>query len=400
MKTKQSLSPQKRLTMTFHLQKALRLLQMSQVELKMFLQEELEKNPFLEEIAPPISNISLEEIPYQESIYSKIITQITENFSEKSDQEIAKILLEHLNEKGFLSISLEEIQNEHSIALEKITSILNTMQTFHPPGIFARNLQESLLLQLKALKMENTSAYHIAKHFFSDLLHGRYKKIQKESNIDHVKEAIHILSKLRLHPMEEESLSHPVIEDFTLTQENEHWDYFLNESILPKISLQTHFETIELKTPEEKELVQHWTDSAKWLLRSLKKRRQLLMKIVFYILKYQIGYLLGNDPLKPLTLQEAASHLQVHESTVSRAISHKYIKTPKGLISIRSLFTLFPSTQTAKQVLEEIIRQENKEKPFKDQDLVIELQKKGIQIARRTVAKYRKELKIQPMALR
>lgn len=382
--------------MSFQLQKALHILQLSQMELKQFIQEELEKNPLLEEISSPQSNHSFAEIPHKESLYAKILRQIKESFEEESDQKIAQILLEHLDEKGFISLPLEEIKNFHHLSMDQITSVLNVLQTIHPPGVFARNLQESLLLQLKAQGNTNTEAFHIVENYFSDLIHGRYKKIQNKSKINNFRETIDILAKLRLRPIEDfsdEIVPH-VTPDFTIHQIENNWSCSLNEEDLPKLEIRTDYESLKLISSDEKETLSCWTQSAKWLLRSLKTRRQILTKIVFYVLKYQINYLLGDGHLKKLSLQEVAKHLNLHESTVSRAISHKYVKTARGTLLIRSLFTASVTARSAKQILEEIISQENKKSPLTDSNLSEELQKRGLSISRRTVAKYRKELKI------
>jgi RNA polymerase sigma-54 factor len=140
--------------------------------------------------------------------------------------------------------------------------------------------------------------------------------------------------------------------------------------------------------------------SGKWLLRSLKRRKKILLDIGAFLVRTQAEYLNGQGPLQPLTLQQLSSHLGLHESTLSRAFAGKYAETPRGFISLRSLVSASPETETAKAALQQLIAHEDKTKPLSDAEITFHLHKIGIKLSRRTIAKYRKALKISPASIR
>lgn len=375
---------------------SLKLLQMSQIQLNQLVQEEIEKNPLLEEVSSTIASYTFPECRSEETLYACLTQQIQESFAFEREKEIAHIFLNTLDEKGFLSSSFAEICYQHALCPQKAKRVLETLQTFHPPGIFAASLQEALLLQLKSQGNSNTEAFQIVEHHFSELITKQYKIIQKKLQIKDFKKAIHLLSKLRFRPAEC-FINEPtpaIYPDFILHADEEEWSLSLNEAHFPHLALRSEYKSLSLDTLEEKRVFQEWLSSAKWLIYALKKRRSLLLKIVFFILKRQKNYLLEDKPLKPLKLQDAAKQLQLHLSTISRAILDKYIETPRGIIPIRSLFTISEEKDTLLDLLKQIISEEDKNTPLTDEQIANNLKDKGVLIARRTVAKYRKTLKI------
>lgn len=379
---------QRRLAMTFRMQQALAILQMPQIELSEFIQEEIDKNPLLEEVKKTKSHFIDCEVPSTHSVYENLTLQIRDNFSEKHDLLIAKRFLENLDEKGFLSIPL------HTIAEENVLAI---MQTFEPPGIFARNLQESFLLQLKAQGRENTDIYTLVQDHFNDLLHGRYALLKKKCESIDLADAIQKLAMLRMRPLDcfKNEISNPIVVDLTIRMTETGWIVGTNDEDLPKFHLHTRYDSIIPNSAAEQDTIRIWRSQGKWLLNALSRRREMLLQIGTCLIRHQNQYLEQKGEIAPLTNQELALQLSVHESTISRAIAGKYVETPRGIIPLKSLLIAKPETKQAKDILQELIDQENKKIPLTDDDLAMELKKRGYLVARRTVSKYRKELKIQ-----
>lgn len=393
-------SPERRLIMTFALRQALEILQMPQQELALWIKGEAERNPLLElEASSERSKFSLQEdiqIASSETLFERLIRQTRENFFLLSDRLIAEKILGHLNEKGFLETSLEEIAKECKKTVSEIEAVLSVLQTFDPPGICARNLQESLLLQLKALGKEKTPAYRLIQICFEDLLHSRFSNIKKKLKLSNLSEILELLARLHFRPADRfvNETVPLAVPDFYLEKNEGKWTIGLDESELPKIHLASQYLSLDPDSPEEKESLRLLKASAKWVLRSLNRRKKLLLQIASVLFRKQIAFLDQSGPLAPLSLKEISQQLQIHESTLSRALSGKFAQTPRGCISLRSLISSFPETRTAKQLLEHLIGNEDKQNPWTDEQLAQELGKNGFAIARRTIAKYRKQLKV------
>lgn len=392
-----STSPERRLAMTFRMQQALAILQMPQIELSQLIQEEIDKNPILEETGLGKKIVPSQEISSPDSLSENLLHQIRENFSDRQTQQIAKKLLEYLDEKGFLSSPPEEIAQHLDQPISRIEMILSTMQTFAPSGIFARNLQESLLNQLKAMGSENTPAFYLTRDYFHDLLHGRYSAIKKKAGEIDLAEAIQKLALLQLRPLDafKREISVTVVPDLIIRRTEKGWTIGLNDEDLPKFQIHTKYESIQSDSKEEQETLRLWLSQGKWLLSCLNRRRKMLMQIGAYLIRYQANFLAQKGNLKPITCHDLALELQLHESTISRALSEKTIETPRGIIPLKSLLTPAPERREAKEILQELIAQENKMSPMTDDELSIELEKRGYKTARRTVSKYRNELKIR-----
>src|SRR5579872_3690571 len=208
------IAPEQRLIMTFALRQALEVLQMPQLELAAWLKDEIERNPLLE-IDPkkgPSSKFRFEEdiqIPSAISLQENLMRQVRENFSSVEDRTLAEQLLGHLDEKGFLACEVQNPETERMIRI---------LQTFDPPGICARNLQESLLLQLRSLGKEHSAAFQIIDRYFDDLLHSRFVKIKKNLGTSDLSESIKILSRLYFRPLDQmkEERAPPVLPDIHL----------------------------------------------------------------------------------------------------------------------------------------------------------------------------------------
>ncbi len=394
MRQNLQVAPQKSLVMTFQMQQALSILQMPQAELAQFLREEIDKNPLLEEISRSKSPTFDRDIPASFSIYDHLEAQIKESFPEKKDERIAKKLLENLDEKGFLSVSLETIDE----SLPKLEEVLKILQTFDPPGVFAKNLQEGLLIQLRDQGKKNTPAYTLVQDHYLDLLHGRYSLLKKKCSSTDLAQAIEKLSHLQMRPLEslKQETARPITPDIFIRKTDTGWEVGALEDELPQVVLSEQYEGVTPATDDEKKTLQLWGSQGKGLLNSLSRRKEILLQIGAKIVRRQSQYLAQKGPLASLTIEELKQELGLHESTLSRALSGKYAETPRGLLLLKSLITASPKKREAKEVLQQIVREEDKTRPLSDDALTTELEKRGHPVARRTVSKYRKELKISP----
>lgn len=384
------MAPERRLIMTFALRQALEILQMPQQELGQWLLNEIEKNPLLELKSASSGKRFEIDVASPPNLYEHLLSQIRENFSDPKDQLLATIILEHLDERGFISTPLETITPK---PYEKVLSIL---QTFDPPGIFARSLQEALLLQLRAKGKSDTLTYTLVETCFDDLLHGRYTLMKKKLNSQDLAQAITDLARLSLRPAQafhHEPIT-PIYPDIQICKIDTGWTVQLIEDELPKFHIQNKYLELEPETKEEKESLRDFKIAAKWICRSLNRRRKLLHEIARILVCKQSAYLEQKGPLAPLTIKELSETLEVHESTLSRALSGKFANTPRGIIPLRFLITATPEAQSARDILETLIRNEDKDKPFSDDELAQALKAKGHPIARRTISKYRSQLKI------
>lgn len=387
------LAPERRMVMTFALRQALEILQMPQLDLGQWLQDEIEKNPLLE-LGPVQSKKRFEgELPASINLHEHLTNQIRENFSDDKDRLIAEEFLEHLDEKGFITCPPEVISSYFKRPVDRILAVL---QTFDPPGIFARNLQEGLLLQLRAKGKASSMAFSLVQNCFDDLLHGRYGAIKKKLGSTDLNLAMSDLARLTLRPAHvfiQEPIA-PVYPDLKIHKIEGGWSLELIEDELPSFHIQTEYLDIETESNEEKESLRNFKTQAKWIFRSLNRRRKMLREIGRILVRKQAAFLDQKGPLAQLSMKDLAEKLEIHESTLSRALSGKYASTPRGIIPLRSLVTAAPEAANARTTLETLVRGEDKQKPFTDDQLVQELGSKGFKVARRTVAKYRTQLKI------
>lgn len=396
---RQSIKPQ----MSFALKQAIEILELPQLELAQWIREEIEHNPLLEEKNSVGYQFDGNETISQEpSLYESISQQIQESELTEEEQKTALELYSFIDDKGFFHTELKEIADLLHISLEKLQYIVEVLQTFQPPGIFAKNLRESLLLQLKAIGELKSISYQLIDHYFADLLRGRFKLLEKKLGKHSLKQASNLLSRLSLRPAssfskEPEAVVSP---DLKMTYVDEKWMVEVLEEDLPVLEINADYLTLQGESKEERDSLREWTTQAKWLFRSLKRRKKILTDLGLFILKKQNAYLEQKGPLKKIPLREAADELELHLSTLSRAIQGKYISTPQGTFPMRSFFSHSSHFSPVKQALLEIVQNEDKSKPLSDTELVLALQKQGITIARRTISKYRQELKISSQSAR
>ena len=338
------------------------------------------------------------------------------DFSEE-EKKIASEIIGNINEDGYLTANLEEMASSLQTSPEEIGRVLKSLQTLDPPGVCARDLTECLLLQLKRKTKDTHLAQNIVQNYISLLEKRDYLKLSKKlrASIDRVKDACNFISHLDPKPgrifFKNESIS--VIPDANVYRDDESDELIIemNDEPIPRLRINSQFrKMLKDKTLDAKarEFVKNKVNSAIWLMRALDQRQSTLKEITRKIVESQQEFFdKGFSSLKPLRLKDIAQTLNIHESTVSRAISGKYIRTPQGTIPYKSFFSTrmegLEGPESQKSVMEKIrqlAQKENPDKPLSDEKLVEILQAEGIKIARRTVAKYRSLLKILPSYLR
>lgn len=392
-KTQQLLIP------TLEMQRSLQVLQMPLVELAPWVCLQIEQNPLLEYLEPAgepeeaasdasPACIENDEPATEPSLYDHLKAQAKDFFSSPEDLAHVEEILGHLDDRGFIG---------DAVVCEKVLSI---MQTFDPPGIAARTLQESLLLQLQRQGKESSLVYTAIARHFDEILHNRYP---------HKHKIAADLKTLDFHPGRRFERGHTcaIIPDLLVRGMDGKWNIEINASLLPSFRISSlRWESL---APDQQEFVQHHLREAKWLLKSLQRRYHTLKKIGHYLLEKQADFFRGDkEKLHPLTLQELARDLSLHESTASRAISDKYLSSPLGIYPLKTFFSSKLTNSKGKTIssrpvkgrVGDLIAHEDKSAPLSDEDISQKLHDEGIFCARRTVAKYRNALGLLPAHLR
>lgn len=382
------------------------------------LEEDL-KDHFSQTEAPNLKRNSEEDqlktfleqsISAELGLNEQLLIQAHDSFENREELAIAEVLIGYIDEFGFLTTPLAEICALHNFDHDVVIKILHEIQTFEPKGVGASSIQESLLIQLKALNKENTLAYEIVHHHYNDLLHNHFPQIQKKLKqpLEEIQKAVDEVAKLDLHPGRQFSNrpSQDIIPDVTLREENGKLVVDVERDRAPSLRLNLRYLDMlkeSSTTNETKHFIKNHLFSARWLMRNLQQRYSTLERIAQSLAERQHDFFLKPEgKLVPLTMQTIAEELNVHESTVARIVANKYLYCPKGLFSLRDFFTTKYvsdegedlSSATVKQSIIDLIEKEDKQHPLSDEKLSALLKQKGISCARRTVAKYRTILQI------
>lgn len=340
------------------------------------------------------------------------------NFSMK-EQEIAEHLLGNIDEKGFLDIELNIIAEELDATLDDVEGVLDCLQRVEPAGLFARDLQECYLIQIREKKLKNGVLEKIVANHFNDITQQNYAAIAKALDIsqDDVIKNIKMIRHLRPHPAldfvtgENELYITPDVYIYKISGK---WVININEDGIPPLTLNDDYLSLTKKNhvasnSETNQYINEKAKSAQWLIRSLYQRQITILKVSESILKKQIDFFeKGIEYLLPLVLKDIAEEIGMSESTISRVTSNKYMHTPRGVFELKYFFNSSITTSDGANMASEavkvkiaaVIKSENPNKPYSDQQLVELLAKTGINLARRTVAKYREQLNILPSSQR
>lgn len=449
-----SLQQVQKLVMTPELRQAIQLLQYTSYELNEYLEEQMEENPMLEAVNLSEDHENLddhidkkEEIDWKEylgktdeysyrpqkdrniketnydnflgdspSLRENLMFQLNTLGLEDEDLKIGEVLIGNIDENGYLAVSIELISKDLNTNVKKVEEVLSIIQSFEPLGVGARNLKECLLIQIREDESISLNVEKIIEDHLEDLAHNRIQKISKQLNID-LKEVQRIYDYIKtLEPKPgrcfDESCERVkyVTPDATIEFIDGEYVISVNEATGPRLNINNFYKDL-IKKEEDPESMEYLTkklNSAMWIIKSIEQRRATIYNVVESILKFQKDFFeQGEKALKPLTLKDVAEDIDMHESTISRTTNGKYVQTPKGLFELKYFFSSgIGSTQgeksstSIKSLIEDIVKDEDKKKPYSDQKILEILNDKGIKISRRTVAKYRDELKIPSSIIR
>lgn len=359
----------------------------------------------------------LENYSEEENLRDYLIKQMRLDINDEQERFIALILIDHLDATGWLNISCEELAENLNIDVNIITKTLEKLQHLEPPGIFARDLRECLVLQL-----QDQNRYDIKMQILCDNLvllgDGQYKKLMQmiKCDRDELKQLVTHLQSLNPKPASHYDLpmADPIHPDVFVRQVKNPdtkqmvWEVALNEDALPRILVNSQFYSSiskSIKEKEQREYISERYQHASWLVRSLEQRTRTILKISQEIVRQQEGFFLyGISHLRPLVLRDIAEAVEMHESTISRATSNKYMATPRGLFELKYFFSSSLSTtgggdsmlssQAVRHRIKSMIDKEPPNKILSDDKIVLMLRDEGVDIARRTVAKYREAMNI------
>ena len=483
------------LTMTPQLQQAIRLLQLSTLDLQAEIQEALESNPMLElgeesgdttwetasespaadnaapESAPSAEDVaasatetltdssaSMEDIPQElpvdsnwEDVYDSLSSGPTSHSSISSDDQqrmfenqsggpeslqdhllwqmrltpfsetdmaIAEAIIDSINEDGYLTGSLEDIRQgfaeEYGVELDEVEAVLHQIQNFDPQGVGARDLRECLLLQLQQFDADEPDVRNaltlVDQHL--NLLGSRdFNQLMRRMKLsrDELARAVNVIRSANPRPgaTTSESQTEYLIPDVVVKKVSGTWKVELNPEAMPRLKVNSHYAGMVKRADSSADntYLKNQLQEARWLIKSLSSRNETLLKVATSIVERQRGFLEhGEEAMKALVLHDISEELGMHESTVSRVTSRKYMHTPRGVFELKYFFSSHVSTATGgecsstaiRALIKKLIAAENRAKPLSDNKIAKILEEQGINVARRTVAKYREAMSIPP----
>lgn len=463
LETKLLLKTTQKLVMTATLQQAIKLLPLSRLELIQKVHQEILENPFLEEVATQetsdleLANTELPQEASQDqeefevdweaylqdfssspdyvpaiskegpsleatlksetSLAEHLLWQLSLTVHDKLEQQIGTYLIGNIDDDGYLQCQIEEVAKGFGVEEEQICAVLEVVQSFDPPGVGARDLQESLLIQLHHLEMDDSLAWKIVQQYLSQLDERYFQKIAKSFGVT-ISEVIAAVGLIRtLDPKPGSRFNSPRVEyivpDVVVVKVDDDYQVLLNEDGMPSLRINALYQNVLRQNDgiqnDTREYLEEKFRSAIWLMKSVEQRRQTLLRVTKSLCKFQREFLdKGLAYLKPLVLKDVADDIGMHESTVSRVTTNKYVYTPQGVFELKFFFHSglesfdgdAMSSVSVKDIIRKAVTAEDSRKPLTDQQLMIILEAKGVKIARRTIAKYRQELHIAPASRR
>ncbi len=471
LEIKQSLKLSQQLVMTPQLQQAIKLLQLNRLELQQTVQQELLENPMLELAEPGDGEPELpdeaeevkasekteevdvkeqdsqdfdwenylgeyssapssgegsyredREAPSYESMHSRspslkdhLIWQLRMASLSEQQMEIGAEIIGNLNPDGYLQSPLADIAETLECDEAAVEEVLKVIQQFDPLGVAARDMQECLLIQAVELYPGQDLLHEILENHLDDLERRNYQAIAKKQGVplDEVVEAVHLLRRLEPKPGRQVSDEEPqyITPDIYVDKVDGEYVIMLNEDGLPKLRVNNFYKEALASgaSPEAKEYVQNKLRSALWLIRSIHQRQRTIYKVTESIVKHQKDFLdRGVAFLRPMVLRDVAEDVGMHESTISRVTTNKYVHTPQGVYELKYFFSSginkveggAVASEAVKERIRRLIAEEDAKKPLSDQAIADLLKRENIDIARRTVAKYREMLGILPSSRR
>lgn len=455
MKPSLQLNISQQLTLTPQLQQAIRLLQLSTLDLQQEIQQVVESNPMLEatpveEKDESVSENKANQDEFADFQWSQLYANQTKRTSfddsdfnyenlhstttnlqdhlrwqldltpmSDIDRAIATSIIDAIDDDGFLSLSIAELHasldsESHPIDLEEIEVVRHRLQHFDPVGCAVKNLAETLLIQLGQLP-ESSDDVELAKQIVCNdiglLGQHNYRQLMKsyqvnESTLD---KAVQIIQRLNPKPgaLIHQGVTEYIIPDITVKKIEGSWQVTLNPNTLPRLSINSHYASLIQRADNsaDNQFLKNNLQEARWFLKSIQSRQETLLKVARSIVEYQEDFLEHGDVgMKPLILNDVALALDMHESTISRVTTQKYMHTPRGVFELKYFFSSHVATAAGgecsstaiRAVIRKLIAAENRKKPLSDSKIALLIGEQGIQVARRTVAKYREAMGIAP----
>jgi len=357
-----------------------------------------------------------DSIATQETLQQHLMGQLNQTVLNADDRKTAELIIGNIDDNGFLQTNPEEMSLNTGIAQDDFEHMLTLIQSFYPPGVGARDLRECLLIQLKREGKGNSLEYKMISEHMADLGKRRFPEIARRMGIsvEQVQKCANNIAQLDPRPgaIFAQAPQNYVLPDVTVEKINGEYQVILNGEQIPHLRISNTYKDIMSQDgngSEVKDYIRDKIRSGKFLIKSIHQRQQTISNIAHQIVSRQREFFdHGSSHLKPMTMVQIADAVGVHETTVSRAISGKYMSTPQGVFEMKYFFT--PGYQTAtgesmsntsvKEAILDLVKNEEGNSPLSDKEIVEILSKRGIPIARRTVAKYRTELNILPSNMR
>ena len=466
LELRQQLKLTQQLVMTPQLQMAIKLLQLSRLELLDTITQELEENPTLEEVietddaeqlkkqsetasddTTSIKEISIEEkipddvdwtnyldeyssrgrasseierketpnfeafIAKKESLSDHLLWQLLMSFPTEEEEKIGSLVIGNLNSDGYLTVSIDELVVMSGFPSETVEQLLCKMQKFDPIGVCARDPRECLLIQAKHYNLDDTLVTDIIRNHLKHLENKNYNAIvtSLKVSIKDIVAAVNVIKGLEPKPGRQFSDEEPqyIIPDIFVYKIDDEFVIALNDEGIPKLHVSPFYKNVvnngDKNSGQAKDFIQNKMRSAAWLIRSIHQRQKTIYKVMESILRFQQDFMeKGVAHLKPMVLRDVALDLGMHESTISRVTTNKYVFTSRGIFELKYFFNSSINrlsggaiaSVSVQEKIKTIIKNENPKKPYSDDMISKILEKSNINIARRTVAKYRKMLKV------
>ncbi len=352
-----------------------------------------------------------------DNLYTHLSEQLS--FLKLSEEQhlIGEYIIGNISPDGYLTITVPEMAAELGIAVEKIEDVLKLIQHFDPIGVGSRDLRESLMIQLREKSLENTLAYRIVDEHLRDLEKKSMLQLAKMLSVpfEKIQKAMEMIKSLSPTPAHGrfDTAAMPVVPDLIVERYGDEYVVFHNDRNVPRLRINSGYKDLIKRgnstDKNTKEYVKQKLEQARWLLNAINQRRSTMIRVMEAIIEEQHEFFeKGPAFLKPLIMDDIAQKVSMNVATISRVSSGKYVQTPLGVFEIKYFFNAGLanedgedlSKRTIKQRIEEIIRAESAENPLSDQEIFKMLQGERIKLARRTVTKYREELKIKPARFR
>jgi len=455
-----------KLIMTPELRQAITVLQLSSLELGMYIEQQLQENPLLElndegqdveaaestevpegdredrenrtdldwqeyfqdssDLGFPKVEKNPDQVEYTyENFLSQALTmtdhlmfQLSLSRCKKRERLIGEYLIGNIDGHGYLQTSVEEAARQLGVSVQEVERVLSVIQTFDPMGVGARSLEECLLIQVDQMALKDPLLRQVIKHHLMDLAKGKIARMAQSLGVT-VQEVQRVADIIKtLDPKPGRNFSNPndtryIVPDIVLQKVEGEYIILINDTSVPRLTINSTYRSVlnqdRNSDSKTRRFVESKLNAAAWLLRSIEQRRLTLYKVASCLVELQRDFLdRGVKYLKPLNLKRVADIVGLHESTVSRATSNKYIQTPQGVLEMKYFFSSgltnsagsSTSAESIKKMIQETVGREDTKDPLNDQKIVELLKQRGIMISRRTVAKYRDELGIAPIRKR